>query len=54
MHTPSASDPAPTDERQRQAALDRLQLLDTVPEQAYDDLTRLAAAVCRFPKPSWA
>lgn len=43
--------PAPgvNDERARQAALDRLQILDTVPEQAYDDLTRLAAVVCNAP-----
>lgn len=41
--------PLLADEQPRQAALDRLQMLDAVPEPAYDDLTRLAVAVCRVP-----
>ena len=49
MHTPQESDGRGADEAPRQAALDRLHILDTVPEQAYDDLTRLAAAVCDAP-----
>ena len=33
----------------RQAELDRFQILDTLEEQAYDDLTRMAASVCDVP-----
>lgn len=33
-------------ERARQAEVDRLQILDSMEEQAYDDLTRMAASVC--------
>lgn len=36
-------------ERARQADLDRYQVLDTLEEQAYDDLTRMAASVCGVP-----
>jgi GAF domain-containing protein len=36
-------------ERPRLAELDRLQILDTLEEQAYDDLTRMAADVCAAP-----
>jgi GAF domain-containing protein len=36
-------------ERARQAELDRYQILDTLEEQAYDDLTRMAASVCGVP-----
>jgi GAF domain-containing protein len=41
--------PTPTDETARQAALDTLGVLDTLPEQAYDDLTRAAAALFGAP-----
>src|SRR5690349_24307893 len=36
-------------EAERLAALHGLDLLDTAPEQAYDDLVNLAAALCRTP-----
>ncbi|MBA4329706.1 MAG: hypothetical protein C0428_15890 [Polaromonas sp.] len=39
----------PDHEKARQHALERLQVLDTVEEQAYDDITRLAADVCGTP-----
>lgn len=37
------------DEKARQQALERLQVLDTAEEQAYDDITRLAADMCGTP-----
>ena len=37
------------DEKARQLAVNRLQVLDTPEEQAYDDITRLAADVCGTP-----
>ncbi len=37
------------DERQRQTDLDSYGIVDTLEEQAYDDLTRLAADVCGVP-----
>ncbi len=39
----------PANESDRQAALDRYQILDTLPEQVYDDLTKLAANICGVP-----
>ena len=36
-------------ERERLSALASYEILDTVPEQAYDDLTTLAASVCKTP-----
>jgi diguanylate cyclase (GGDEF)-like protein len=36
-------------ETDRLAALDRLRILDTAPEDAYDDVATLAAAICRTP-----
>ncbi|MEO7245128.1 MAG: GAF domain-containing protein [Rubrivivax sp.] len=41
--------PTPADETDRQAALDALGVLDTLPEQAYDDLTRAAAELFGAP-----
>jgi len=43
------SAPLPPDETARLAALYRYEILDTLPEQVYDDLTRLAAYVCEVP-----
>jgi len=39
----------PINESDRQAALDRYQIVDTLPEQVYDDLTKLAADICGTP-----
>ncbi|MGB5246699.1 MAG: hypothetical protein WBN34_09130, partial [Woeseia sp.] len=41
--------PLPIHESQRLAALDSYQVLDTLYEQAYDDLTALAAEICVMP-----
>lgn len=41
--------PVPFNELQRLASLKRYRVLDTDPEQAYDDLTTLASAVCKAP-----
>ncbi len=41
--------PVPADEAARLEALQRYRILDTPPEQAYDDLTRLAARLCDTP-----
>ena len=39
----------PPNEKMRQQALERLQVVDTPDEQAYDDITRLAAGICGTP-----
>jgi hypothetical protein len=39
----------PSDEIERLAALRRYEVLDTLPEQDYDDLTELAAHICETP-----
>ena len=36
-------------EAERQAALDRYAIVDTAPEQAFDDIVRLAATLCDMP-----
>jgi PAS domain S-box-containing protein len=41
--------PQPKDENARLETLRRYKILDTLPEEAYDDLTRLAASVCGTP-----
>ncbi|GKT24101.1 sensor domain-containing diguanylate cyclase [Acidovorax sp. SUPP3334] len=41
--------PLPFNEPQRLEALEKLRVLDTAPEQAFDDLTTLASAVCQAP-----
>ncbi|HEX9982422.1 MAG TPA: GAF domain-containing sensor histidine kinase [Thermoanaerobaculia bacterium] len=41
--------PIPRDEAARLRALEMLRILDTAPEAPYDDLTRLAAAICQTP-----
>ncbi len=41
--------PVPEDEAARLEALRELQILDTGPEQAYDDVVKLAAAICGTP-----
>ena len=44
-----SSAPYPSNEAQRQMALDSYGILDTLPEQRYDDLTDLAAYICDTP-----
>ena len=41
--------PLPSDEEQRLAALHDYEILDTLPEQVFDDLTQLAAQICDVP-----
>ena len=41
--------PIPDDEPLRQAALERYEVLDTLPERSYDDITALMAQVCDVP-----
>ena len=41
--------PLPPDEAARLAALHQYAILDTAPEGAFDDLTHLAASICRMP-----
>lgn len=41
--------PIPTNENKRLEALHRYNLLDTAPEQSFDDFTRLAAYICSTP-----
>lgn len=40
---------APAEEKARLAALDRYAILDTEPEQTFDDLVGLAAYICKAP-----
>ena len=41
--------PIPKDEKQRLEVLWQYEVLDTVPEQVFDDLTELAASICESP-----
>src|SRR6478672_721928 len=41
--------PLPSNEAARLEALSQYNILDTAPEQAFDDLTRLAAHICETP-----
>ena len=45
MQTPEI----PANESDRLVALDRYKILDTLPEQVYEDLTQLAADICGTP-----
>lgn len=38
--------PAPATEADRQRALDALHIVGSLPEPAYDDIVKVAAAVC--------
>ncbi|MES2994175.1 MAG: diguanylate cyclase [Pseudomonadota bacterium] len=46
---PAVPAPLPTNEAARLAALHRLRVLDTLPEQVYDDIVHLAAQLCGTP-----
>lgn len=39
----------PENEAERQAAVERYEILDTLPEQSYEDITALMALVCKVP-----
>ena len=49
MIAPAMKAPLPPGETERLAALRRYDVLDTLPEQAFDDLTQLAAYICEAP-----
>ena len=41
--------PVPTNESKRLESIQRLQILDTLPEEEYDSITRLASYICQVP-----
>ncbi len=41
--------PMPTNESKRLESIQRLQILDTLPEEEYDSITRLASYICQVP-----
>ena len=41
--------PKPDNEEERLAALHSVDILDSAPERAFDDLVRIAAAICGVP-----
>ena len=41
--------PIPTNESARLSALNRYHILDTPPEEAFDDIARIAAVLCQTP-----
>jgi signal transduction histidine kinase len=41
--------PLPVNEQERQAALEEYYILDTPPETGFDDITRMASAICNTP-----
>jgi len=45
----TAPQPMQTNDAERVAALERYAILDTEPEQAFDDLTALASFICKTP-----
>ncbi len=47
LNMPSA--PNPSNEADRQKALDRYNIIDSLPEEAFDDITTLAAYICETP-----
>lgn len=46
---PVRSAPPPDNEQDRLSALEEYEILDTLPEAAYDDITRIAAQICGTP-----
>src|SRR5262245_42997324 len=46
---PEPTTPATFDESARQRALDGYRIVDSLPEAVYDDVVRLAAAICDVP-----
>nr|WP_238566921.1 hypothetical protein [Nonlabens ulvanivorans] len=40
--------PIPKDEIQRQAAVEKYKLLDTMPEENYDNITSIISSICEL------